>query len=104
MKNPIKIDDLGVPLFLETPTCRGGPILWNIDVGHSGCTGRVEHVSCSTTRANSFSRRHLQAGGFPAYQHVGEKEKRNYFPWIILNLDFLENKSGRAVLCSCLFL
>ena len=28
MENPIKMDDLGVPLFLETPIC--GRIIWDL--------------------------------------------------------------------------
>ena len=33
MENPIKMDDLGVPLFLETPTCVWGVFLiWKVGV------------------------------------------------------------------------
>ena len=28
MENPIKMDDLGVALFLETPICLGGSFRW----------------------------------------------------------------------------
>ena len=34
MENPIKMDDLGVPLLLETPTCC---FLWNFCVSAFGC-------------------------------------------------------------------
>ena len=30
MENPIKMDDLGVPLFLETPTSSSSDFCWNM--------------------------------------------------------------------------
>ena len=39
MENPIKIDDLGVPLFLETPTC-------SVENGcyHLSCEKKTYHL------------------------------------------------------------
>ena len=40
MENPIKMDDLGVPLFSETPIWRSSPKLgrfWELPVFHPGC-------------------------------------------------------------------
>ena len=30
MENPIKMDDLGVPLFLETPTCKFDTLMFDV--------------------------------------------------------------------------
>ncbi len=35
MENPIKMDDLGVPLFLETPIW----LFWDANAGIQGCNG-----------------------------------------------------------------
>ncbi len=36
MENPIKMDDLGVPLFLETPTSTLGPAKTQVTANHDG--------------------------------------------------------------------
>ena len=52
MENPIKIDDLGVPLFLETPTCSKGSSKDTEDLEDSIFSalyivvfGRIDHPS-----------------------------------------------------------
>ena len=75
-ENPIKMDDLGVPLFLETPICLGGSFRWQAKlfwIGFSrfslqqvssflvaGWLGTDSHVYMSVWEASSNALNNIQ--------------------------------------------
>ena len=62
MENPIKLDDLGVPLFLETPRCT---VMQQLLVTRITKIGLLQQLRCTGCQGLGDGKPHMQSDWIP---------------------------------------
>ena len=75
MENPIKMDDLGVPLFLETPS------------SISRCLVPAWLSSCLASQSRGLSSRNKMLRGFGGSHWSGTRQVLACFSWVPLTFE-----------------